>query len=58
MTVREVSATVGVLWVVYWVIVVDQSCPWTVGRPRLVIVVLVVLTLRLLVMPGSWRCVK
>ena len=55
MTVRVVSAMVGMLGVVFWLMEVVQSCPWTVGRPRPVMVVLVVSTLRLLVMPGSWR---
>ena len=31
------------------------SCPWTVGRPPPLMVVLVVSMLRLLEMPGSWR---
>ena len=35
----------------------EQRCPWTAGRPRSVIVVLVVSMLRLLEMSGSWRCV-
>ena len=39
---RVVSATAGVLWVVYWLILVEQSCSWTVGRRRPVMVVLVV----------------
>ena len=34
----------------------EQSCPWTAGRPRPVMVVLVVSTLRLLEMPGSSCC--
>ena len=60
--------TVGVLWVVYWDLVPlvaavvgdgggEQSCPWTAGRRLPVMVVLVMLTLRLIEMPGSWRCV-
>ena len=44
--------TMGVLWVLYRLMVVGQSWSWTVGRPRPVMVVLVVSTLRVLVMPS------
>ena len=56
MAVKVVSATLGVSRVVYSLMVVEQSCSWSVGRPRPVMVVLVVSTWRLLVMPDSWRC--
>ena len=47
--------TVGVLWVLYSLMLVEQSCSWIVGRPRPVMVVLVVSTFRVLMMPGCRR---
>ena len=56
-TLRVVSALVGVLWVVYYLMMVEQSRSWTVARLRPVMVMLVVSTLRPLVIPGPWLCV-